>query len=105
MTESAVAANIGKIVEIKGVVMDVVFPDTLPAIYNALRITVPGGVGRPEIDLVAEVQQHLGDDTVRAVAMDSTDGIPRGCGRAGYGRADHRSGRSVDARPSVQRPR
>jgi F-type H+-transporting ATPase subunit beta len=78
MTESAVAANVGKIVEIKGVVMDAVFPDRLPAIYSALRITVPGGDGRPDIDLVAEVQQHLGDDTVRAVAMDSTDGIPRG---------------------------
>ncbi len=78
MSETATAANIGKIVEIKGVVMDAVFPDKLPPIYNALRITVPGGPGRPEIDLVAEVQQHLGDDTVRAVAMDSTDGIPRG---------------------------
>jgi F-type H+-transporting ATPase subunit beta len=78
MSETATEANVGKIVEIKGVVIDAVFPDRLPAIYNALRIEVPEADGRPAIDLVAEVQQHLGDDTVRAVAMDSTDGIPRG---------------------------
>jgi F-type H+-transporting ATPase subunit beta len=70
--------NIGKIVEIRGVVVDAVFPDRLPEIYHALRITVPEEGGRPATDLIAEVQQHLGDDTVRAVAMDSTDGIPRG---------------------------
>jgi F-type H+-transporting ATPase subunit beta len=70
--------NVGKIIEIKGVVVDAVFPDELPEINNALRITVPATDGRPEIDLIAEVQQHLGDDRVRTVAMDSTDGIPRG---------------------------
>jgi F-type H+-transporting ATPase subunit beta len=70
--------NVGKIIEIKGVVVDAVFPDELPEINNALRITVPETDGRAEIDLIAEVQQHLGDDRVRAVAMDSTDGIPRG---------------------------
>jgi F-type H+-transporting ATPase subunit beta len=64
--------NLGKIVEIKGVVIDAVFPNDLPAIYSALRITVDGR------DLIAEVQQHLGDDRVRAVAMDSTDGLARG---------------------------
>ena len=70
--------NIGKIVEIRGVVVDVVFPDRLPEIYHALQIAVPEEEGRPATELIAEVQQHLGDDTVRAVAMDSTDGIPRG---------------------------
>src|SRR6185369_9901672 len=70
--------NVGKIIEIKGVVVDAVFPDELPEINNALRITVPETDGRPAIDLIAEVQQHLGDDRVRAVAMDATDGIPRG---------------------------
>jgi F-type H+-transporting ATPase subunit beta len=78
MSETPTEANVGKVVEIKGVVVDAVFPDRLPAIYSALRIEVAGADGRPGIDLVAEVQQHLGDDTVRAVAMDSTDGIPRG---------------------------
>ena len=70
--------NVGKIIEIKGVVVDAVFPDELPEINNALRITVPEAGGRAEIDLIAEVQQHLGDDRVRAVAMDATDGVQRG---------------------------
>jgi F-type H+-transporting ATPase subunit beta len=69
--------NTGRIVEIKGVVVDAVFTDRLPEIYTALEIEAPrpdGTTGK----LVAEVQQHLGDDRVRAVAMDSTDGIARG---------------------------
>jgi F-type H+/Na+-transporting ATPase subunit beta len=72
------APNVGKVLEIKGVVVDAVFPGKLPEINTALRITVPERDGRPAIDLIAEVQQHLGDDRLRAVAMDSTDGIPRG---------------------------
>jgi F-type H+-transporting ATPase subunit beta len=68
----------GRIVEIRGVVIDAVFHGDLPSIYNALRISVPERDGRPAIDLVAEVQQHLGNDRVRAVAMDSTDGLSRG---------------------------
>jgi F-type H+/Na+-transporting ATPase subunit beta len=69
--------NTGRIVEIKGVVIDAVFTDRLPEIYTALRIDVPedGGTTRA---LIAEVQQHLGDDRIRAVAMDSTDGLSRG---------------------------
>ena len=66
--------NVGKVIEIRGVVIDAVFTDNLPEIYTALRIALPDGKG----DLIAEVQQHLGDDRVRAVAMDATDGIPRG---------------------------
>jgi F-type H+/Na+-transporting ATPase subunit beta len=65
--------NVGQLIEIKGVVVDAVFPNRLPEIYSALRITRPEGG-----DLIAEVQQHLGDDRVRAVAMDSTDGLARG---------------------------
>jgi F-type H+-transporting ATPase subunit beta len=72
------ARNVGKVLEIKGVVVDAVFPGNLPEINTALRIQVPERDGRPAIDLIAEVQQHLGDDRIRAVAMDSTDGIPRG---------------------------
>jgi F-type H+-transporting ATPase subunit beta len=63
----------GKLLEIKGVVIDAVFPGRLPDIYSALRIDRPDGT-----HLIAEVQQHLGDDRVRAVAMDATDGIARG---------------------------
>ncbi len=70
---STTTENTGKLLEIKGVVVDAVFPDELPEIYSALRIRRPDGT-----DLIAEVQQHLGDDRVRAVAMDATDGIARG---------------------------
>jgi F-type H+-transporting ATPase subunit beta len=72
------AQQTGRIVEIKGVVIDVVFPETLPEIYTALAITIPERDGQAERRLIAEVQQHLGDDRVRAVAMDSTDGLARG---------------------------
>jgi F-type H+/Na+-transporting ATPase subunit beta len=65
--------NAGKLLEIKGVVIDAVFSGDLPEIYSALRIPRPDGP-----DLIAEVQQHLGDDRVRAVAMDATDGLARG---------------------------
>ncbi len=70
--------NVGSVVEIKGVVIDAVFPGTLPAIYNALEISIAGAAGTEASTLVAEVQQHLGDDRVRAVAMDTTDGLARG---------------------------
>ncbi|HEX4527098.1 MAG TPA: F0F1 ATP synthase subunit beta [Gaiellaceae bacterium] len=66
-------SDTGKLLEIKGVVVDAVFPGKLPEIYSALRIPRPDGT-----ELIAEVQQHLGDDRVRAVAMDTTDGIARG---------------------------
>ena len=70
--------NIGKVVQVIGPVVDVRFASEadLPAIYNAIHIT--GGEGDQKIDLVVEVMQHLGDDVVRCVAMDSTDGLVRG---------------------------
>jgi F-type H+-transporting ATPase subunit beta len=68
----------GRIVEIKGVVIDAVFPEVLPEIYTALRIEIPALGDQEARMIVAEVQQHLGDDRVRAVAMDSTDGLARG---------------------------
>jgi F-type H+-transporting ATPase subunit beta len=71
------STNTGRIIEIKGVVIDAVFPDSLPEINTALRIDVPGEDGTTRA-LIAEVQQLLGDDRVRAVAMDSTDGLSRG---------------------------
>jgi F-type H+/Na+-transporting ATPase subunit beta len=66
--------NVGRIEEITGVVIEAVFPEDLPEINNALHVEREGD----EPTLVLEVQQHLGDDRVRAVAMDSTDGISRG---------------------------
>jgi F-type H+-transporting ATPase subunit beta len=65
--------QVGRIEEIQGVVIEAVFPDGLPEINNALEID-RGEDGT----LVLEVQQHLGDDRIRAVAMDSTDGLARG---------------------------
>jgi F-type H+-transporting ATPase subunit beta len=78
MPESSTGKNVGKVIEIKGVVIDAVFPDRLPEINTALRVSVPEQNGQQAIELVAEVQQHLGDDRVRAVAMDTTDGLARG---------------------------
>ena len=69
--------NTGRIVEIQGVVIDAVFTDRLPEIYTALEIGITDQDGTSRT-LIAEVQQHLGDDRVRAVAMDSTDGLSRG---------------------------
>src|SRR3954471_4734785 len=65
--------NVGRIEEIQGVVIEAVFPEQLPEINNAITID-RGDDGL----LVCEVQQHLGDDRVRAVAMDTTDGLARG---------------------------
>jgi len=69
--------NIGKVIQVIGPVLDIEFPpDNLPAIYTAIKIQ--GQSGDIKIDVVAEVMQHIGDNTVRAVAMSSTDGITRG---------------------------
>ncbi len=79
MSQNGQSAHIGTIVEIKGVVVDAVFPGEMPSIYNALEIQVPAIEGGTSSRvLVAEVQQHLGDGRVRAIAMDATDGLARG---------------------------
>ena len=78
LTRLKTDSNKGTIEQVIGVVVDVVFPDGLPEIYSALKIEIPEGDGRKAIDLTLEVQQHLGDDRVRAVAMDATDGLRRG---------------------------
>ncbi|MDE0021017.1 MAG: F0F1 ATP synthase subunit beta [Candidatus Poribacteria bacterium] len=65
---------VGKVVQVIGVVLDVEFPEgNLPEIYNALEIERADGT-----KLTLEVEQHLGEDRVRCVAMDSTDGLTRG---------------------------
>jgi len=74
---TATATRVGKIVQIIGPVVDVEFEaGHLPAIYNAIRITMMQD-GKP-VDVVAEVEQHLGENRVRAVAMKPTDGMQRG---------------------------
>jgi F-type H+-transporting ATPase subunit beta len=70
--------NEGKIVQVIGPVVDIDFPGgSLPGILTAVRIPHKGSDGH-EVDLICEVQQHLGDNRVRTVAMDSTDGLARG---------------------------
>ncbi|MDQ6811753.1 MAG: F0F1 ATP synthase subunit beta [Actinomycetota bacterium] len=80
--------NVGRIEEIQGVVIEAVFPERLPEINHAITIARPEAAAKEEAPgvsasagagvLVCEVQQHLGDDRVRAVAMDTTDGLSRG---------------------------
>jgi len=87
-TDTQVKQNVGRIEEIQGVVIEAVFPDELPEINSALHIQRSAAnrseeaegisAGAEEEVLVCEVQQHLGDDRVRAVAMDTTDGLSRG---------------------------
>src|SRR3954447_7563328 len=70
--------KIGTVQQVTGVVLDVAFPGHVPEIYHALEIDVAPEGGRTEGRLICEVQQHLGDDRVRAIAMDATDGVKRG---------------------------
>ena len=101
--------NIGKVVQVIGPVLDVEFePEKLPELYNALVIEQPGA------RLVAEVQQHIGRNQVRAVAMSSTDGVVRGMpavdagrpitvpvGNAALGRILNVLGEPVDEGPAI----
>src|SRR6266542_909466 len=106
--------NTGKVIEIKGVVIDAVFTERLPGIYAALRIDIAASEKDEPRVLIAEVQQHLGDDRVRAVAMDSTDGLARGVdvidtgqpisvpvGQATLGRVWNVLGEPVDNKPAA----
>ncbi|MHB1844658.1 MAG: F0F1 ATP synthase subunit beta [Deltaproteobacteria bacterium] len=69
---------VGKVIQVVGPVIDVRFPaGSLPEIQNALTLTNPSIDQRAD-NLVVEVSQHLGEDTVRCIAMDSTDGLVRG---------------------------
>ncbi len=72
------SAGLGKVVQVIGPVVDVEFPEgKLPKILNALKLTNPG-ISTSKENLTLEVAQHLGESTVRAVAMDTTDGLVRG---------------------------
>ncbi len=77
-TATATAQNVGRVVQVIGPVVDVEFEGGhLPAIYNAVRITNET-TGAGSIDVIAEVEQHLGENRVRTVAMKPTDGMQRG---------------------------
>jgi F-type H+-transporting ATPase subunit beta len=77
-TATATKQKSGKVVQVIGPVIDVEFPEGLPAIYNAVRVVSDGKDGGAKIDVVAEVEQHLGENRVRTVAMKPTDGMTRG---------------------------
>ena len=101
--------NIGKIIQVLGPVVDVEFEQgNLPFIYTALTIS-NSAISDEEGNLVVEVAQHLGDNVVRTIAMDVTDGLMRGqevkdtgkqimmpVGEAGLGRILNVVGRPVD---------
>jgi len=103
--------NTGHIVSVVGAVVDIQFtPETMPAIYNALKIDATTPIGH--IETICEVQQHLPGDIVRAVAMSSTDGLQRGLeavdtgkpmmmpvGKATLGRIWNVMGQPVDEKP------
>ena len=109
--EKGATGATGKIAQITGVVVDVEFPaEQLPQIYNALETTLNDGTR-----LVLEVQQHLGDDRVRAVAMSTTDGLRRGqdvvdtgqaiavpVGPSTLGRIFNVTGEAIDEQGEVQ---
>jgi F-type H+/Na+-transporting ATPase subunit beta len=112
--EASTKSETGRIEEIKGVVIDAQFStDDLPDIYNALEVDIERD-GEKQT-LVCEVQQHLGDDRVRAVAMDATDGLARGVeirdtggpitvpvGKATLGRIFNLLGEPIDGEGDVE---
>ena len=78
MATATAIHNIGKVVQVIGPVLDVEFEaEHLPELYNALEIAGKSESGDP-IHVIAEVQQHIGRNQVRAVAMSTTDGVERG---------------------------
>ena len=85
--------HVGKVVEVIGPVVVVAFESGhLPAIYNAVRDHFPRLRGSDPIDIIAEVEQHLGEGRVKCVSMQPTDGMVRGMNVEDLGRADHRAG-------------
>src|ERR1700744_3045332 len=73
------AENIGRVVQISGPAVDVQFEEaTMPPIYEALRVVSDGFTVPTPINVILEVQQHLGEGRVRCVAMEATDGMVRG---------------------------
>src|SRR6186997_374592 len=78
-TDVATKQKIGKVVQVIGPVVDIEFADGhLPDIYNAIHIKTEGKAGESAVDIICEVEQHLGESRVRTVAMKPTDGMQRG---------------------------
>src|SRR5262249_51634637 len=107
--------NVGRVVQVIGPVVDVEFDKGVPAIYTAVRVQDDGKGGGVPIDVVTEVEQHLGDNRVRCVSMLPTDGMVRGMkaidtggpitvpvGPATLGRVMNVIGDAVDERGDVK---
>ncbi len=90
---------VGRVAQVIGAVVDVAFEGELPPILAALETDNGGN------RLVLEVAQHLGENVVRTIAMDSTDGLTRGQTVTRHRFADPRPGRPEDARPHHERHR
>ncbi len=85
-TDTASAQKVGKVVQVIGPVVDIQFEDGhLPDIYNAIHIVSDGTGGSAKVDIICEVEQHLGEARVRTVAMKPTDGMQRGMKAADLG--------------------
>lgn len=111
-SEKASSGAVGRVTQVFGPVLDIEFPpDQLPEIFDAVEITIEGH----DQPLVTEVQQHLGNDWVRTVAMDSTDGLQRGAkavatggpiavpvGEGTLGRIFNVLGRTIDMKGPVE---
>jgi len=109
-------AAVGHVVQVIGPVLDIQFEEGhLPSIYNAVRITSEGFALPEPLDVTAEVQQHLGEGRVRAIAMEPTEGMVRGMkavdmgnpievpvGRATLGRVLNVLGKPVDGLGAVK---
>src|SRR5258708_35016974 len=78
--------NVGRVVQVIGPVVDVEFDQAVPAIYNAVRIHDDGSGGGVPIDVIAEVEHHLGENRVRCVSMLPTEGMVRGMRATDTGR-------------------
>ena len=109
------AVNVGKIVQVIGPVVDLEFPEgKLPNILNAITITNPT-IDETEDNLIVEVAQHLGNNVVRCISMDNTDGLVRGqagkdsgrpiqvpVGKASLGRILNVVGKAVDEQEEIK---
>jgi F-type H+-transporting ATPase subunit beta len=79
MREAEKKERIGTVVQVIGPVVDIAFKGMeLPEIYTAIRVTSEGFESSTPVDIIVEVEQHLGEDTVRCLSMHPTDGLARG---------------------------
>ena len=102
--QAAAAGGVGRVSRIIGPVVDIEFPaDAMPEMYNLLTTEVDLGGEKKNLNL--EVAQHIGDNLVRAISLQPTDGIVRGAAGARHRRPDHGAGGRRDPGSRLQRHR